>query len=72
MYPFNTSYRCDDRLRVTDVSWERIFMDVEIESDYDEDLRFTLGRVIFPKQVVVYEDDTYDSPNGFISKRSVF
>ena len=47
----------DPEVRITGIRWERIMLNVEIESDYDEELSFSLAQIVFPKETFDEDED---------------
>lgn len=44
-----SSYIADSNLQIIELSWERLFLNVTIRSQYDDTVRFFISRVSFPK-----------------------
>lgn len=66
-----TTHIADNRLQLTDISWERLFLSFTIHSDYRSPLEFSMSRITFPEDDIANfvrsiplkpigtEDDTY-------------
>lgn len=64
MKPITVSCINDGKIRVTSISWERIFLDLTIESSYDEALDFSIAKLVFPKD----DSDDDSQENGTVLK----
>lgn len=56
------TYYADDRLQITSVSWERVFLNLRVHSKYEEPLSFRLAKL----DIMVNEDDANN--NVFYTK----
>lgn len=54
-----TNVKCiiDTKVRVTDISWERVLLNIAIESDYDGELAFSIAKIVFPDDNKTEADD---------------
>ena len=54
-----TNVKCiiDPKVRVTDISWERVLLNIAIESDYDGELEFSIAKIVFPDDNKTEADD---------------
>ena len=59
MAPISIKYRTDDRLVLTDISWERVFLHLTVEADYEDDVEFYLGNIVFLRETIKY-DSSYN------------
>ncbi len=68
-------YISDDRLTITDLSWERIFMNLTVTSDYDEEISFSFANIMFMKSKIKYDSnyngETTDIPAEILDEFSI-
>ena len=55
----------DNNIRITDISWERIFLNLTVESLYEEDLTFSIAKLVFPND---NSDEDNDRETGLKGK----
>ena len=55
-----TKIKCiiDPALRISEITWERILLNIEIESEYEEDLSFSIAKIVFPQEDSKDDDDS--------------
>lgn len=61
MTPVTVNYVNDPKLRITEMSWERINLLLTIESDHDEELVICMTRIVFPTDEVPNFDEDDDN-----------
>lgn len=68
-------YISDDRLTITGLSWERIFMNLTVTSDYDEEISFSFANIMFMKSKIKYDSnyngETTDIPAEILDEFSI-
>lgn len=68
-------YISDDRLTITGLSWERIFMNLTVTSDYDEEISFSFASITFMKSKIKYDSsyngETTDIPAEILDEFSI-
>ena len=59
MKPLSIKFKTDDRLILTDISWERVFLSLTLKTDYDRPVSFYIGRIAFLRENIKY-DSSFD------------